>query len=375
MFLQNRTPLSKLIKKIVRFTNFLFAGLLALSYLTPHIPPDRFWPLAFLGFVFPALIVINIGFVVFWISRKNFLFLLSLVVLLVGINPISRNYQFAGLEEDTTATSGAEVKLLSYNVRAFGMFESKRFGPEQERIFQLIRQKDPEVVCFQEFYVNETKGLTLAKIDSLLPRLPYHHVVWLSKGDHRQYGIATFSKYPIVKKGRVVFDRTYNASIFSDFLINKQRIRVFNNHLQSIRFNRSNYQFITNQSQYDDSEKLKALQDISFRLRDAFIKRSQQAEEISTHIRRSPFPVLVCGDFNDTPLSYTYKTMRHQLKDAFVEAGSGMGITYKGQFPSFRIDYIFYDSTFQIRHYGVEQKRYSDHYPVMATFGVKKETL
>jgi endonuclease/exonuclease/phosphatase family metal-dependent hydrolase len=367
--------LSKLIKKVLRILNFLLAGGLALSYLTPHIPPDRFWPVAFLGLVFPALIVINAGFVVFWISRKNWLFLLSLLVLVIGINPISRNYQFAGLEKDTAANTEEGVMLLSYNVRAFGMFESKHFGPDQERIFELIREKDPEVVCFQEFYVNQAKGLTINKIDSLLPGLPYHHVVWLSKGENRQYGIATFSKYPIVKKGRVVFDRTYNASIFSDFLINKQRIRVFNNHLQSIRFNRSNYRFITNQSQYDDSEKLKALQDISFRLRDAYIKRSQQAEEISTHIRRSPFPVLVCGDFNDTPLSYTYKTMRHQLKDAFVEAGSGMGITYKGQFPSFRIDYIFYDSTFQIRHFEVGEKRYSDHYPVMARFGVKKETL
>jgi len=369
--------LSRLIKKLLKIANYLFAGLLALSYLTPHIPPDRFWPLAFLGLVFPALIVINIGFVVFWISRKKFFFLVSLVVLLVGINPISRNYQIAGLDEAKNPPSdgGAEITLLSYNVRAFGMFETRAFGSAQEKIFELIRQKDPDVVCFQEFYVNDKKGLTLKKIDSLLPGLPYHHVVWLSKGEHRRYGIATFSRYPIVRKGRVVFERTYNASVFSDFLIDKQRVRVFNNHLQSIRFNRSNYQFITNQSQYDDSEKLKALQDISFRLRDAFIKRSQQAEEISTHIRRSPFPVLVCGDFNDTPLSYTYKTMRHQLMDAFVEAGSGMGITYKGQFPSFRIDYVFYDSAFRIRHYEVDHKRYSDHYPVMAHFSLKKETL
>ena len=369
--------MSRLIKKLLKIANYLFAGVLALSYLTPHISPAHFWPVAFLGLVFHALIAINVGFLVFWISRKNLLFLLSLVVLLLGINPISRSYQIAGMDEPQGAAVAEqdELTLLTYNVRAFGMFEVQNFGSAQEKIFELIRQKDPDIVCFQEFYVNEKKGMTLNKIDSLLPGLPYHHVVWLSEGEQRGYGIATFSRYPIVRKGRVVFERTFNASIFSDFLIDKQRIRVFNNHLQSIRFNRSNYRFITNQSRYNDSEKLKALQDISFRLRDAFIKRSQQAREISTHIRRSPFPVLVCGDFNDTPLSYTYRTMRHQLKDAFVEAGSGMGITYKGRFPSFRIDYIFYDSSFQIRHYHEEKKRYSDHYPVMADFRLKKETL
>ena len=367
--------MSGLLKKLLKLVNYLFAGALVLSYLTAHVSPETFWPLAFLGLVFPALIVVNILFVVLWISRKNYLFLLSLVVILIGINPISRSFQlgFLNEQEQDGAKDQEQLTIVSYNVRLFGMVNSKHFGSQQERMFELIRQQEPDVVCFQEFYVSRNKGLTLKEIHRQLPGLPYSHVVWLSPGQNSQYGIATFSKYPIVKKGRVVFEKTYNASIYSDFLIDKKRIRVFNNHLQSIRFNRSNYQFITNQNQYDDSEKLKAIQDISFRLREAFIKRSRQADEISVHIRRSPFPVLVCGDFNDTPLSYTYKTIRHSLNDAFVEAGSGMGITYEGQFPSFRIDYIFYDSRFRISRFGVSKKSYSDHYPLTASFLIPQD--
>ena len=364
--------MSGLIKRLLIVVNGVFALALALSYLAPHVSPQSLWPLAFLGLVFPFLGVINLAFLVFWLSRRRWHFLISLIVLLVGINPISRTYQFSGLDQEEASVSAgsSQLKVLTYNVRVFGLMGNASYGEAQEKIFRLVRREDPDVVCFQEFYVNPSRGLSLEKIREELPGMPYQHVVWLSKGNGSKYGIATFSKYPLVKKGRLVFERTYNASIYSDILIDKKRVRIFNNHLQSIRFKPSDYRFISNQNRYDDSEKLRALQKISFRLRDAFIKRSSQAEEISTHIRRSSFPVLVCGDFNDTPVSYTYHTIRHRLKDAFVEAGSGMGITYKGQFPSFRIDYIFYDPSFHIRNYQRRGEPVSDHYPITATFGI-----
>jgi len=363
---------SSLIKRLLMVVNIVFAGALALSCLSPYVSPQTLWPLAFLGLVFPFLVAINLLFPVFWLSRRRWPFLISLVVLLIGIHPISRTYQLSGLDqgEASAAAGHAELKVLSYNVRVFGLVGDASYGEAQEKIFRLVRQEDPDVVCFQEFYVNPSKGLSLEKVMEELPGMRYHHVIWLSQGSGSKYGIATFSKYPLVRKGRVVFERTYNASIYSDILVDKKRMRIFNNHLQSIRFKRSDYQFISNQNQYNDSGKLRALQKISFRLRDAFIKRAGQAEEISRHIRRASFPVLVCGDFNDTPVSYTYHTIRHRLKDAFVEAGRGMGITYKGQFPSFRIDYIFYDPAFTIRSYDTGREPLSDHYPIMATFAI-----
>ncbi len=363
-------------KRLLKIVNYVFATVLLLAYVAPLVSPQIAWPLAFLGLIFPVLVGINLLFFVFWLSVRKWYFMISLLVLLIGVNPISRTYQLNGQGDDgpgkkQKASKQDELTLLSYNVRIFGLVGSNQFGHDQEKLFELIRSQDPDVVCFQEFYISPRKGLTLEKIQRQLPGLNHHHVVWLTRGDESRYGIATFSRYPIVNKGRIGFERSYNASIYTDMLIDKRRIRVFNNHLQSIRFNRQDYQFITNQNQYNESQKLKALQDISFRLRDAFIKRGRQAEQISRHIRRSSYPLLVCGDFNDTPVSYTYKTLRYNLKDAFMEAGQGMGITYKGQFPSFRIDYIFYHPSFRVTRFNVPQAPYSDHYPVTATFRIK----
>ncbi len=366
--------MKRLINKILRLLNYVLAGGLLLTYISVYISPELFWPMAFLGLVFPFLLVANILFVIYWITKKKRLFLLSLIVLLMGINPISHIYQvdFSGNKRQENLESGKEITIMSYNVRVFNLFGNNKFGEEQKKLFAFLRKKDPDILCFQEFYINEKKQFTLDTISRLLPNMDYNHIFWLSKGQDFKYGIATFSKYPIVKKGRIDFGESLNSAIFSDILIDKDRIRIYNNHLQSIRFNRKNYLFISNQSKYTDRRRLQEIQDISFRLRDAFIKRSKQAEKISASINRSAYPVLVCGDFNDTPLSYTYHAISTGLKDAFVEAGSGIGITYKGKFPSYRIDYIFYDDAFRIKNFEIIENSFSDHFPVKASFSINK---
>lgn len=362
------------IDKILKLLNYVLAVVLLLTYVSVYISPEFFWPMAFLGLAFPFLVIANVLFGIYWIVKKKMLFLLSLIVLLIGINPISRLWQvdFWGNSNTQTLESKRDISILSYNVRIFNLLGNTQFGEDQKKLFSLIREENPDIVCFQEFYINDHKHFNLDTISRQLPHLKHNHIFWLSKDSSFKYGIATFSKYPIVKKGRIDFGKSLNSTIFTDILIDKERIRVYNNHLQSIRFNRNNYQFISNQSRYSDQQRLREIRDISFRLRDAFVKRSRQAEKIAASINRSAYPVLVCGDFNDTPVSYTYHTISSGLNDAFVEAGSGVGITYKGKFPSYRIDYIFYDDALGINEFEIIKKPLSDHYPLKASVSIKK---
>jgi endonuclease/exonuclease/phosphatase (EEP) superfamily protein YafD len=172
----------------------------------------------------------------------------------------------------------------------------------------------------------------------------------------------------IVGKGEIKFPNTFNVCIYTDLKIGNDTVRIYNNHLQSIKFLKEDYVLIdTIRLQYNERQVL-GLQKILVRVRDAFRTRAQQVDDVSAQIRRSPHPVIVCGDFNDSPVSYSYKTMRNKLKDAFIESGNGIGYTYRGKFPSYRIDYILYDPLFRSYEYESPKLELSDHYPVICRF-------
>ena len=200
----------------------------------------------------------------------------------------------------------------------------------------------------------------------------YSHIHYTIENRNFNYGIATFSKYPIVNRGVINFRNSSNSSIYTDVVINSDTVRIFNNHLQSIRFNKNNYTFITNSKALKDDERLKEIKDISFRLRDAFIKRASQANILSKHIQNSPFPVIVTGDFNDVPVSYSYKRMKQGLNDSFIEAGKGIRRTYMGKFPSFRIDFILHSDEIKCVNFDIPNVRLSDHYPVTSEFVLER---
>ena len=100
--------------------------------------------------------------------------------------------------------------------------------------------------------------------------------------------------------------------------------------------------------------------------------RSRQVDELSAHINSSPYPVIICGDFNDPPYSYAYSRISQYLQDTFLEKGKGFGISYNGSFIPYRIDYILHSNYFECLKYSMVRKKLSDHYPIVVTLKPKK---
>jgi endonuclease/exonuclease/phosphatase family metal-dependent hydrolase len=172
------------------------------------------------------------------------------------------------------------------------------------------------------------------------------------------------SKYPMISRGDIVFEDPLNIDnnycIFADIVKGKDTFRIYNVHLQSIKFKKDEYQVFSD-SVHKIKEKKSTAQLLLEKLRIAYPKRAEQARLVVEHMQQSPFPIIICGDFNDTPMSYTYNIFNGLYTDAFRNASSGLGVTYAGKVPAGRIDYIFHTKNLHSGNFEIQQEVYSDH--------------
>jgi endonuclease/exonuclease/phosphatase family metal-dependent hydrolase len=257
-------------------------------------------------------------------------------------------------------------------VRVFNEYKWSGAGIGRDSIINYVNSTEPDIICFQEFItLDNLKEDSEAHTNDLLEKTPYKHIRYTLSGNSgkRRFGVATFSKYPIVRKGSIHFDNSYNTCIYSDMLVNTDTIRVYNLHLQSISLKKD--YTIVDSLVYINSKRLDEVKDISGRLKAGFIRRARQVDAVKKHVEKSPYPVILCGDFNDTPVSYSYHQLLGDKFDTFREAGSGIGKTYHGKLPSYRIDYVFHDEAFSALSYLSPKVNLSDHFPVICTLEKK----
>ena len=336
-----------LINKSLYLINSISLLTLLLSYLSPYISPTFFWPISFFGLVFPILYLVNLTFFIYWIIGFKKPMWANLIILLIGIGNISNYF---GTSPNSNS-SEENTKVLSYNVRLFNRYGWIPKENVRENIFAFFTEEDADILCIQEFYTpNEIPDLNY----------PYRHIGLQNKKS--QWHMAIYSKYPQIKKKTVSIkgERMNNTCIYSDMIINEDTIRVYNIHLASNWFKNSDYLFIQN----PQKEKIKeGLKGIASRLKNSFIKRAEEVAVIKEHIKTSPYPIILCGDFNDTPLSFAYKSIKGDLVDAFTVCGKGIGDSFV-KIPALRIDYIFHDDQLKSSNYKKHKKILSDHYAV-----------
>jgi endonuclease/exonuclease/phosphatase family metal-dependent hydrolase len=330
--------------------NILFVILLLVSYLAPYISPARYWVFAFFGLAYPALLAVNLLFIILWLLFWKKYIWISLLAVAIGISHILSMMQFHMGE--TNPAPRNSVKILSFNVHnLYGSTNQKNPGIVS-RVFEFLAQEKPAILAIQELDIkNADSNVILTRMATAIKsRNLFYRNYYETREQKRINALAIFSRFPIVRNGFFRLNDRAVFGIFTDLVIDTDTFRVFNLHLESYHFGRKDYSFYEQLTE-KESEQFKLMegsQKIFAKLKKAFIIRAQQVDVIKRSIEESPYPVIICGDFNDTPVSYTYHEMTRKLDDSFKKAGKGIfGNTFAGNFPSFRIDYILFDRSFR----------------------------
>lgn len=364
-----------LFNSLILVINIIFAFALLLSYLSVHVSPEKSWILPFFGLLYPYILIINFFLLIYWIIRRRWLFLLSALTVVAGWNHMARTVQLCS--SSIMHSNHETFKIISYNVKNLSNDNVDLNEPEiRNKILTYLDDADADIICLQEFSVFHPDPE--AFIDSVSKRLnlPYHaHSQYTEIQRKRIDAVFIFSKFPITSFNLIKKDDIHNYGLFADLLIGQDTIRLFNTHLESLRLKHEDYNFISELDlQFEENENIKARTiSILRKIKTAFSRRALQVDNLAAQIRNSPYPVILCGDFNDSPNSYTYQQLTHNLNDAFIESGSGLSNTYIGKLPSYRIDYILYSDHFISGDYKREMVRYSDHYPLSCSFGVRQK--
>ena len=355
--------------RIIILLNIAVATSLLLAYLCCFINPSTLWFPALFGLTYIYLLIANLCFVVFWaFSHKKIFALISAVTILTGWTFLGWNVQIFGKKIPDEKLSES-FKILTFNVQGFENRNDILSDGKNLNIFDFFRNENADIICMQEFVINRRRINDTSYVNKLFNILPFSHIE-LTRGS---IGLATFSKNPIIRNELIYNDKTKNACICSDIVIGNDTIRVYNVHLKSVGFRNNENHLLDNvvRKKYGRSD-IRAFFSIFYHLKMASIERAKQVEILTAHIKQSPYPVIICGDFNDPPMSYCYRKVRSNRKDAFVEAGAGRSATiFVGHIVPLRIDNIFYSDVFKAYSYESPRVRLSDHFPVMCRL-VKK---
>lgn len=358
--------LGKGLIKIVMFTaNIVVVSLMLISLLASIISPTKLLLPAYTTLILPLTIFLNIIFILFWLAFRKWYFLISLFTLIICFN-IVRNTFPVNFSKSTEITNDESFSLLTYNSH-INDWMAKHTVSKPNNVIQYMLDKDPDVLCIQEYSVSYNDHyLTEKDLLNIFKKYPYKHIYYKEDSGWSKLGVATFSKYPIVRKEIVHYESKYNSSIFTDIEIHGKVLRLFNCHLESNQLTENDKMMAFRLKDNLDTENIKGTTlHLSRKLGAAFRIRAPQADTIAGLIAISPHPVMVVGDFNDLPSSYAYTKIRGNLKDAFVERGLGLGWTYSESILRFRIDHIFYEPPLELAYFKLENKvRYSDHYPL-----------
>lgn len=345
--------------RIVAGANIVTVVLMLLVGYSDRVDAAAHPLVGIIGLSFPLFLVADVAFLVFWLCVRKRWAVIPVAGLVLGYGPVTT---YCPLSVSRDAPRGA-LKVLTYNVFTFNGWTPEQEGGE---VVRYLARQDADVVCLQEA---ATQPWQWEQIKGRLGR-QYPHVdtskCKASWGDD----IMVLSKFPIVRKERVSYESKTNQSCAFWLLTARGDTTVLvANHLESVgipaemkrRFKHMVKGELRGDSAREESRQLYSM------LAEATQRRAPQAVAVAEYVRRHRrYPVILCGDFNDSPISYVHRTIARQLTDCYTATGNGPGISYHSNAFYVRIDNIMCSSHFTPYDCHVDRSiTASDHYPVV----------
>lgn len=336
------------------YINILLVVATILSGLGSIIDPRSLWIFSFFGLAFPFLVLINLCFIIWWMIKKLRYTLISIICLIVLQKQVNNSFGFNFIKDKIEHYESYSV--MSYNTSNFnnGLTTKKAIKKSRKNAVKFITSSvKPDILCMQEL-----TGINKSNLQKKLSNYYIHSI--------ENRGALIMSKFPIIKKGQIDFSTTTNSCLWADLQINNRIVRVYSAHLQSNKISSEAKKLLSDKPD-EEKKTLSRIVNILKRYKKYNVQRAQQADRIRKHINNSPHKVILCGDFNDTPQSYTYNTLKGNLTDNFLEKSGGLGVSFGGKIPGLRIDYILSDPSLTVINFDTKKVNYSDHYPVIST--------
>ena len=332
------------------------AVVLALTLLVPYVDPARVWFFPLLGLAAPAIYVAGFMLMLYWIIRwRRWRAAMLAVLVVLGLFKVPlfwrpefrRDYGVESYERNA-------FKVMTFNVRNF---YGEAGQSSVDDVVRLIGEVNPDIVCLQEFNARlADKNEAFAELEERYESARFN------RRQAADAPLAILSKYRIVRSGVVL---TPHTSVWADLLIGDDTVRVFNNHLHSTAIKASDSDYLTRHEFLADTAREDKFRSMADRFRGNSVRRAAQVDSIARVVGEVRTRRIVCGDFNDTPMSYVYRRMARELDDAFAECGSGYSHTFRGFYNTLRIDYVLSSAGFATRSYEVVPAECSDHLPVV----------
>ena len=358
--------------KILVFVLTLFAviGLVAmiLSVINPYINPKQFIWTSFFGLAFWEILLFNvlvfIALLLLW-SRKVWIAVLALVVAIPGVR---KSYSFGKPVEES-----GFIRVMSYNVHNFKHIDDKTSKEDfAYQVINMVREQNPDVLCCQEFDAFKPKTKRTKCIEEFAESAGFQYIYYNTKRNYA--GNVVFSKYPLTK---VADDIGMGKEVTSGVMISvdageKGRFYMANMHLLSFQLTNNEISVLTNSTEHRDQLDTIGMS-VARKLKYAFERRSDEIDEILESMPLFHGPIIMCGDFNDTPMSFTYRQMQKAgFVDSFTKVGRGIKPTYAGKLPLMRIDYIWGNEKVKPLKFKRFRYKASDHYPIMLDFSIQQ---